>query len=287
LPTSAVAKHPDQPPVIDTGFFGRYTRRNLKGRVTMGQNANHESASPPGFSAAREFTTTHWSAVLAAEDSSAPGAQQALETLCRRYWYALYAHVRRHGYSPEDAQDLTQDFFARFLEKRYFKLANPARGRFRTFLLTALKHFLANDWKRAHRKKRGSGQMPIPLETEVAEQRYAAEPVEEANPETIYERRWAMTLLEGALESLRQEWAAADKVWQYEELKDGLWGGNNATSYADIAIRRGITETAVKMMAHRLRQQYRQLLRAEIEHTVASPLDVDDELHHLIKVISQ
>jgi len=240
-----------------------------------------------GADSAAWFTTTHWSVVLAAGQSTAPGAQEALETLCQAYWYPLYAYVRRQGHSPEDAQDLTQDFFARFLDKQYFKLADPARGRFRTFLLTAMKHFLANEWKKAHREKRGSGLAAISLDAEAAEQRYAAEPVEETNPETIYERRWAATLLEGVLELLQREWAAADKGWQFEELKAGLWGGSNAPSYADIAARRGTTETAIKMAAHRLRQRYRELLRSEIAHTVDSPMEVDGELRHLIAVISE
>ncbi|MBI5387743.1 MAG: sigma-70 family RNA polymerase sigma factor [Verrucomicrobia bacterium] len=224
--------------------------------------------------------------MLAAGHSSAPGAQAALESLCRSYWYPLYAYVRRRGHSPEEAQDLTQDFFARFLEKKYFALADPVRGRFRTFLLTALKHFLANEWKKAHREKRGSGQVALSLDAEVAEQRYAVEPVEETNPEIIYERRWAAALLEDVLESLQQECTAGDKGWQFEELKAGLWGGSQASSYADIATRRGTTETTIKIAAHRLRQRYRELLRAEIARTVASPAEVDEELRHLIAVIS-
>jgi RNA polymerase sigma factor (sigma-70 family) len=232
------------------------------------------------------FATTHWSVVLTAGRSASPGAQESLETLCRTYWYPLYAYVRRRGHAPEEAQDLTQDFFARLLEKNYFELADPARGRFRTFLLTALKHFLANEWKKARREKRGGGRAAISLEAAIAEQRYAAEPVERTNPEMVYERRWAATLLEGVLEALQQEWAAADKGWQFDELKAGLWGGSHAASYADIAVRRGTTEATIKMAAHRLRQRYRELLRAEIAHTVADPAEVDEELRHLIVVIS-
>jgi RNA polymerase sigma factor (sigma-70 family) len=245
-----------------------------------------DEAPDPLSAEARQFTATHWSVVLAATQPESPQAAEALEKLCRTYWYPLYAYVRWHGYSPEDAQDLTQDFFARFLKKQYFKLADPARGRFRTFLLTAMKHFLANEWKKAHREKRGSGQVAIALDAEAAEQRFAAEPVEETNPETIYERRWAATLLDGVLELLQREWAAAEKGWQFEELKAGLWGGNNASPYADIAARRGTTETAIKMAAHRLRQRYRELLRTEIAHTVATSTEVDEDLRHLLAVIS-
>jgi DNA-directed RNA polymerase specialized sigma24 family protein len=245
----------------------------------------NDSAGQP-LPAAPDFATTHWSVVLAAGHSSVPGSQQALENLCRAYWYPLYAYVRRRGHSPEEAQDLTQDFFARFLEKKYFKLADPGRGRFRTFLLTALTHFLTNEWKKGHCRKRGSGQAVMSLDAESAEQRYAAEPLEETSPETIYERRWAATLLEGVLKSLQQEWAAADKGWQFDELKATLWGGSNGPSYADIAARRSTTETAIKLAAHRLRQRYRELLRAEIAHLVACPAEIDDELRHLIEVIS-
>jgi RNA polymerase sigma-70 factor (ECF subfamily) len=213
-------------------------------------------------------------------------ADQALAALCQQYWYPLYAFVRRHGHSPEDAQDLTQEFFARFLEKRYFKLADPARGRFRTFLRTALKHFLANEWKKAHRQRRGAGQRAISLDAALAEARYAVEPVEHDTPEIIYERRWAATLLETVLAALQREYAASGKGWQFEELKGALWGGSQVSSYADIAARHETTEPAIKVAAHRLRQRYRELLRAEITHTVATPAEVDEELRHLIAVIS-
>ena len=236
--------------------------------------------------APQSFATTHWSVVLAAGHSAVPGAQDALERLCRAYWYPLYAYVRRRGQSPEEAQDLTQEFFAHFLEKQYFKRADPARGQFRAFLLTALKHFLANEWKKAHRQKRGGGQAILSMDTEAAEQRYAAEPVEETNPETIYERRWAVTLLEEVLDLLRQEWITAGKDGLFEELKANLWGGSNSVPYADIARRRGTTETTIKMAAHRLRQRYRELLRTAIAHTVSCPAEVDEELRHLIGVIS-
>jgi RNA polymerase sigma-70 factor (ECF subfamily) len=224
--------------------------------------------------------------VLAAGHDRSPVGQAALETLCRAYWYPLYAYVRRQGHSPEDAQDLTQDFFTRFLEHNYFKLANPARGRFRTFLLTALKHFLANEWRKAHCAKRGRGQTAISLDATEAEQRFVAKPVEQSSPEILYERRWAATLLERVLETLREEYVTADKGWQFEELKGGLWGGSSVATYADIAVRRGTTEPAIKTAAHRLRQRYRELLRAEIAHTVEGPHEVDEELRHLATVIS-
>jgi RNA polymerase sigma-70 factor (ECF subfamily) len=236
--------------------------------------------------AERWFTTTHWSVVLAAGHSAHPDAQEALEGLCRAYWYPLYAYIRRRGQSPEEAQDLTQEFFARFLEKKYLRRADPTRGQFRAFLLTALKHFLANEWKKAHRQKRGSGLPVLSIDAAVAEQRYAAEPVEETNPETIYERRWAATLLDGVLRMLQQEWIAAGKDGLFEDLKSSLWGGSCPTSYAEIARRRGSTETAIKMAAYRLRQRYRELLRAAIANTVSCPAEVDGELRHLIAVIS-
>ena len=155
---------------------------------------------------AGQFTTTHWSVVLAAGDPRSPQAGEALETLCRAYWYPLYVYVRRRGYGVEDAQDLTQTFFARFVEKGSFELADPARGRFRTFLLHALEHFLINEWKRAHRLKRGGGKPSLSLDADDAEHRYASEPAARLTPERAYEKRWAMTLLEQVLAALRQEY---------------------------------------------------------------------------------
>jgi RNA polymerase sigma-70 factor (ECF subfamily) len=249
--------------------------------MAEGNTEKETGASDGGW-----FTTTHWSVVLTAGHSTAPDARQALETLCRLYWYPLYAYVRRQGHSPEDAQDLTQDFFARFLEKKYFKLADPARGRFRTFLLTALKHFLANEWKKEHRLKRGGGCRFLPLDPAAGEVRFAAEPADAATPEVIYERRWAAALLERVLQLLGQECAAAGRTAQFEELKASLWGENQKATQDEIAARLGMSPGAYKVAAHRMRGRYRELLRTEIAHTVATPAEIGEELRHLITVMS-
>jgi RNA polymerase sigma factor (sigma-70 family) len=243
--------------------------------------------SQPDFSpAAAQFTTTHWSVVLAAGHSSVPGAQEALETLCRTYWYPLYVYVRRQGNSPEDAQDVTQDFFSRLLEKNYLAKADPERGKFRTFLLGSLKNFLVNEWKRAGRLKRGGGVEFISIDTNAAEDRFAAEAPEEANPDAEYETRWAVTLVEHVLSTLRQEFNAADKARLFEELKGLIWGDQCPASYAEIAGQLSLSEGTVKVTVHRLRQRFRELLRAEVAHTVDRPEDVDGELRHLISVLS-
>ena len=233
------------------------------------------------------FATTHWSAVLAAGQGEFAQASEALEKLCRIYWQPLYVYARRRGYSLEEAQDLTQSFFAHFLEKKSFSVADPARGRFRTFLLKSLQHFLIDDWKRAHRLKRGGGQVEIPWDIHPAEDHYAAELVETMTPERAYEERWAMTLLEQVLCLLREDYAKAGKTRLFEALRDFLWGIEDSAPYAQIAERLGMTEGAVRVAVHRLREHYRQRLRAEVAHTVSNPNEVDDELRYLIRVISE
>jgi RNA polymerase sigma factor (sigma-70 family) len=232
------------------------------------------------------FATTHWSVVLAAGHGTLPGAQEALEMLCQAYWYPLYAYVRRQGHSPEDAQDLTQEFFARFLEKHSVGLADPARGRFRTFLLTALKNFLTNEWIKNARQKRGSGRAFLSWDLQGAENRYATEPSDGTTPETIFEQRWAVTLLERVLTLLREECLAGDKGALFEQLKDYVWGEKSGVTYAEVAGALGLSEGAVKVAVHRLRHRFGELLRSEIAHTVARPEEIDDEVRHLIEMIS-
>ena len=232
------------------------------------------------------FATTHWSVVLAAAQGESPQANDALERLCRSYWYPLYAYVRRTGREAEEAKDLTQEFFARFLGRNTVSLADPARGRFRTFLLTALKHFLANEWKKENRLKRGGDRQFLSLENAGGEERFAAEPSDTASAEIIYERRWATALLERVLRLLGEECAAAGRAAQFEELKASFWGAGRDATQAEIAGRLGMSEGAFKVASHRMRARYRELLRAEIAHTVASPAEVDEELRHLISVMS-
>jgi len=221
--------------------------------------------------------------VLSAGDNSVPTAQAALEKLCRTYWFPLYAFARRQGNGPEDAEDLTQEFFSQFLAKNYLARADPDRGKFRTFLLRSLRNFMINEWKRAGRLKRGGGLEFLSIDANAAEVRYAAGASDEFNPDAEYETRWAVTLIEQVLTALREEFNAADKGRLFEELKGFIWG-DKSTSYAEIAGQLNLSEGAVKVTVHRLRHRFRELLRAEVAHTVARPEDIDGELRHLISV---
>jgi RNA polymerase sigma factor (sigma-70 family) len=232
------------------------------------------------------FATTHWSVVLAAGHGEFSRATEALEKLCRTYWQPLYVYVRRRGYGLEEAQDLTQSFFAHFLEKESFSLADPARGRFRTFLLKSLQHFLTDNWKRDHRQKRGGGKVEIPWDIHTADDHDAVELAESMTPERVYEERWAMALLEQVLGFMRADYAKAGKTRLFEALQDFLWGVEKSGSYGQIAEGLGMTQGAIRVAVHRLREQYRERLRAEVAHTVSDPNEVDDELRYLIQVIS-
>lgn len=231
------------------------------------------------------FPSTHWSVVLAAGEGADPAVRAALEQLCRAYWYPLYAYVRRAGYSKEDAQDLTQEFFARLLAKGYLAHADKERGKFRSFLLKSLKHYLVNDFYHRTRIKRGGEAQFIWLDS--LEARFAVEPADRSSPESVYERRWALTLLERCLERLRQEHQASGRGPVYDALKDYVWGDKNAATYADIASQLELTEEAAKKAVQRLRARLRVLLRAEISQTVATVSDVEEELRHLIHVLRQ
>jgi RNA polymerase sigma-70 factor (ECF subfamily) len=231
------------------------------------------------------FATTHWSVVLAAGESASPQAGQALEKLCHAYWYPLYAYVRRQGHGPEDAQDLTQEFFARLLQKQFFRQARPERGRFRSFLLTSLKHFLVNEWHRATARKRGSGHTPVPLDTVLAERLYCREPGLELPADKLYERNWALALLEQVRARLRKEYAAEGRSDRFEIVEQFLPGEESGLSYVEAARQLGLAEGTLKSDVHRFRQRYRQALRAEIAHTVTTREDVDEELRHLLAVL--
>lgn len=243
---------------------------------------NRASTPPAGY-----FATTHWSVVMTAGQEASPQAEAALETLCRTYWYPLYAFIRRQGHSPHDAQDLTQAFFARFLEKNFLGDVQRERGKFRSFLLASLKHFLANEWDRAQAQKRGGGHAIISLDQEATEGRYRLEPPDEMTPEKIYERRWALTLLDAVLSRLRKEFVAAGKGEQFEVLRVFLSAGKDSAPYAEVAGRLGSTAESVKVAVHRLRKRYRELLRAEIAHTVASSSEVDEEIRYLFRALSE
>ena len=227
------------------------------------------------------FTTTHWSVVLAAQADSTPKAQAALTQLCERYWYPLYAYLRRSGHSADEAQDLTQAFFARILEKRSFRQADSARGRFRSFLLASLKNFVANERGRERAQKRGGAIPPLSLEFDTAEGRYRIEPPSDETPEKVFDRRWALTLLEDVLARLRGEFVKAQKEAVFDQLKGYLAGPRTEVGYAAVGKQLEMSEGAVKVAVHRLRRRFRDLLREEIAHTVSSPGEVEDEIRHL------
>ena len=247
------------------------------------QNSPDTAINKPGVGL---FVTTHWSVVLQAGDAFSPEVQEALEQLCRDYWYPLYVHARRLGWGTEDAQDLTQQFFARFLERKYLQLADPERGRFRSFLLTSLKHFLRDEWEKLRTQKRGGGQRAISWDGFDPEERYRHEPVENLTPDRVYEKRWAGILLDGVLKRLRAEYEQAGRVAEFDELKSCVWGDGHAGSYAEVAARMKVEEGAVKVAVHRLRKRFREQLRLEVLKTVSSPEEVDAELRYLRSVLS-
>jgi RNA polymerase sigma-70 factor (ECF subfamily) len=246
------------------------------------------STTPPENSMARQavFATTHWSVVLTAGRTDTVRAEGALARLCQTYWYPLYAYVRRRGYSAEDAQDLTQEFFARLLERQSLASADPNRGRFRSFMLGVMNHFLADEWNRARAQKRGGGATMLPLQFDTAETRYGHEPVDQTTPEQNYERRWAMALLAEVLRRLGEEYKEEGRAELFAELNPCLVGERMAQPYAELAARLGVNEGTIKTAVHRLRQRYRQLLREEIAHTVAEPGEVEAEMRHLFMVLS-
>jgi len=231
------------------------------------------------------FATTRWSMVVAAGARATPRSEEALARLCEAYWYPLYAYVRRWGYTADEAQDLTQEFFARLMEKGYLRQADPHRGRFRSFLLAALKHFLANERDRAGAQKRGGGRPPLPLEIETAEGRYSLEPVDPETPEKIFERRWALILLDKVLSRLRDEYHRTGRGALFDVLKDLLTSGKADETYARLGAELGMSEGAVKVAVHRLRRRFGELLREEIAETVADPQDVDDEIRYLFTAL--
>lgn len=233
------------------------------------------------------FASTRWSLVAAAGRSSSPESAQALAALCETYWYPLYAYVRRGGHDAHEAQDLTQEFFARLLERRNLRAADRQRGKFRTFLLASLKNFLANQWRKEQAQKRGGGKTAVSFSIEAGESRYALEPAHELTAERIFERRWALTLLDQAITKLRDEFVASGKAELFEALKGSLGGESACDSYGEIANRLDMTEGAIKTAAHRLRRRCRELLRAEIAQTIAQDEDIDDELRELFSAVRE
>lgn len=252
-------------------------------------DANDPIGSPPP--GPRHFGTTRWTLVAAAGKQATPEARRALSELCGLYWYPVYAFVRRRGYSADEAPDLTQGFFARLIEKNDLADADRTRGRFRSWLLASVKHFLANEWDRATAQKRGGGRAVFSLDIDAddAEGRYKREPSHQLTPERIFDRRWALTTLEQTLAALELECGSEGKAELFTALRPTLTADatGDVTPYRDVADRLGMTEGAVKIAAHRLRRQYRDLLRQSIAETVERPEDVDDEIRDLFAALGQ
>jgi len=233
------------------------------------------------------FVTTQWSVVLAAGQADTTAARAALARLCQTYWYPLYAYVRRRGHSPHDAQDLTQAFFARLLAHQWVERADPTRGKFRTFLLTAMTRFLADEWDKLRAQKRGGQAIHVPVQLDTAETRYGYEPVDTLTPEQAYERRWTLTLLDTVLKRLQAEFVAEGKAELFDQLYPCLTGSRELMPYAELATVLGMNESAIKVAVHRLRKRYRQLLREEVAQTLDGSEDVDVELRHLITLLAR
>jgi RNA polymerase sigma-70 factor (ECF subfamily) len=245
-----------------------------------------ENPPPSTGAGGHIFATTHWTVVLAAGRGGSGQAETALEELCRTYWYPLYAYVRRHGHSREDAEDLTQGFFARLLEKNYLEGVTSEKGKFRAFLLVALKRFLANEWDRANRLKRGGGQTLLSLDWEDAETRYQINPADNLSPDKLYDRAWALIVLERVITRLRDESGSDGKGALYEQLKSFLMMGTSEIPYACAAADLKMTEGAVRVAVHRLRKRYRELLREEIAQTLANPAHADEEMQALFSALA-
>jgi RNA polymerase sigma-70 factor (ECF subfamily) len=241
--------------------------------------------SSPGPTGATRFTTTQWSVVFAAGASPSPASERALEKLCRAYWYPLYAYLRRCGHDADDAQDLVQEFFHRLLSSSWISRADRNKGRFRTFLLCGLQNFLSNERQKAKRIKRGGGHSFISLDASSAEEKYALEPADLASPDKLFDRRWAMMILETVLARLQAEQAESGAAPRFEILRSSLLGEPTAETYHELASRFAVTESTVKSWVHRLRLRYRELLREEVARTVAGPVEVQDELRHVLRAL--
>jgi RNA polymerase sigma-70 factor (ECF subfamily) len=235
---------------------------------------------------AREFVSTHWSVVRLAGERPSPESAAALEKLCRAYWYPLYAFVRREGHGAEEAADLTQEFFSRLLAGNGLAGVDRSKGKFRSFLLASMKHLLANEWKRAHRQKRGGGAVQFSLDAAAAEDRYSLDPTDDLTPDRIFERRWAETVIDAVTRRLQEEFASGGMAERFEGLKVFLLADEEPVSYAAVAARLNMTEGAVRSAIHRVRQRYGELLREEIAQTVTEPREMEEELRHFVAVLA-
>jgi RNA polymerase sigma factor (sigma-70 family) len=245
-----------------------------------------ELPSPENIATRDIFATTRWTVVVAAGSRSTPSADVALEELCATYWYPLYAYVRRRGYSREDSEDLTQSFFVRFLRKNYLEKLSVEHGKFRAFLIASLKHFLANEWDRSQRQKRGGGIPCLSLDWQDADARYQIDPADDLSPDKIYDRAWAVTLLERVISRLREENAKEGKAVLFDRLKPFLTVGRSDIPYAQAAVALAMAEGAVRVAVHRLRRRYRELLREEIGQTLSDPAQVEEEMRALFSAFA-
>lgn len=242
---------------------------------------NSSNPNAPDAGSGDIFATTHWTVVLAAGQRHTPQSDHALEALCRTYWFPLYAYVRRRGHAKADAEDLVQAFFARFLAKNYLAGLSEERGRFRAFLLAALKNFLVNEWKHANRQKRGGGEITLSLDWETADTKFLVAAQNEPSPDQAFDREWALALLSKVIEKLQAECVAEGKAELFEQLKVFLAAGKSETAQSEVATALGMEEGAVRVAVHRLRKRYRQLLRDEIANTLSDPAMVDEEMRAL------
>lgn len=248
--------------------------------------AKSDIAASPSSGSPCDFRTTHWSVVLAAGDSASPQAEAAIEKLCRAYWFPLYSFIRRQGHDAHEAQDLTQEFFCRFLQSQALGDVDPGRGRFRSFLIGALKHFLANEWDKANRLKRGGGKEFFSWDGLEPEEQYRLEPADNRSPENMFDRQWAQTLVSNTLAKLRGEFAGEGTERRFDVLKAFLSGNPEDVSYADAARQIGLSESAVRSAIHRLRQRYAELFRAQVAETVTSAEAAEAEIRHLFAALS-
>ena len=244
-----------------------------------------ETSREPESGGARVFATTHWSVVLTAGQGEAAPAHRALETLCSTYWYPIYVYVRRKGHGPDDAQDLTQEFFTQLISRDYLRSADREKGKFRTFLLAVLEHFLAREWNRAHRQKRGGQFTFLSLDQQSPEERYKLEPADNDTPERKFLRQWARTVLKETMKALERECATTSKTALFHEVRGLLAGEKDDTGYGPIGHRLQMAEGTVRVAVHRLRQRYGELLREEIAHTVNTPEEIDEEMRYLLSAL--
>lgn len=236
----------------------------------------------------RVFATTQWSLIVeAARNDSMQSTRDALSTMCERYWYPLYAYVRRRGFKPDECSDLTQAFFAQFLEKNSIEHADPKRGRFRTFLLSSLKNFITNQWRHDQTQKRGGHLKKFSLEINQGEERYQLEPADTTTPETLFDRRWALTLLATTFEKLENEYTTPEKKRLFERIRPYVVGGADKVPYREVSEELGMTENAIKVAVHRMRKRCGTILRAEIAGTVASEEEIDEELREMFKSLGR